>query len=160
MSFSGTGNFAQDFIVALGVAAAVTVVFTVMVCFLAQCGPRMFGKVDKKERWFEPSLEEGQIQSELPLVQGTSHPDWNTNSNSIAKPTEIPHAKEFAIDNKYERHSSACAPRPEVVVADFSVQKEKYRRRERRNGRVWCYREYENCVNARAGYRSSTSHRN
>ncbi|KAI1637275.1 hypothetical protein F4809DRAFT_640695 [Biscogniauxia mediterranea] len=100
MSFSGTGNFAQDFIVALGVAAAVTVVFMIMVCVLAQCGPRMFGRIDKKERWFEPSLEEGKIQSEPPLVQGTSHPNSNTNSNSdsnsIPKPTEIPHTKEFA----------------------------------------------------------------
>ncbi|KAI0602386.1 hypothetical protein F4775DRAFT_238451 [Biscogniauxia sp. FL1348] len=102
MSFSGTGNFAQDFIVALGVAAAVTVVFMTMVCVLAQCGPRMFGRVDKKERWFEPSLEEGQVQKELPFVQGTSHPDSNassnsdSNSNSIPKPTENAHTKEFA----------------------------------------------------------------
>ncbi|KAI5925971.1 hypothetical protein F4810DRAFT_617434 [Camillea tinctor] len=82
MSFSGTGNFAQDFIVALGVAAAVTVVFMTMVCVLAQCGPRIFGRVDKKERWFEPSLEEGQIEKELPFVGGTSHPNPNPNTNS------------------------------------------------------------------------------
>ncbi|KAI1506388.1 hypothetical protein F5X99DRAFT_403753 [Biscogniauxia marginata] len=84
-----SGNFAQDFVIALGVAAAVTVVFLTLVCVLAQCGPRMLGRIDKKERWFEPALEEGHIgsqKSDLPFVQGSgnSHP----NSSELTHPSK------------------------------------------------------------------------
>lgn len=77
-------DFAKQFIIAIVVAVVVTVVVLTLVCVFAQCGPRMFGRVDRKERWFSPTLEEGQVSegqvseghhSELPLVAGNSHPE-------------------------------------------------------------------------------------
>ncbi|KAI0025174.1 hypothetical protein F4780DRAFT_775175 [Xylariomycetidae sp. FL0641] len=63
-----SGNFAKDFVVALGVAAGATIALTIMVCVLAQCGPRMCGKIDSKERWLEASAEEGIVQHQAPPV--------------------------------------------------------------------------------------------
>ncbi|KAI0010530.1 hypothetical protein F4779DRAFT_616499 [Xylariaceae sp. FL0662B] len=67
-----SGNFAKDFIIALAVTAAVTVAFLALICVFAQCGPRMCGRIDRKERWFQPSLEEEQLQ-ELPLERASSN---------------------------------------------------------------------------------------
>ncbi|KAI5863556.1 hypothetical protein GGS23DRAFT_596729 [Durotheca rogersii] len=63
-----SGNFQQDFIIAITVGIIVTVVVLTLLCVLAQCGPRMCGRIDSKERWFSPSVEEGH-QHELPLIQ-------------------------------------------------------------------------------------------
>ncbi|KAI1089937.1 hypothetical protein F5B19DRAFT_465265 [Rostrohypoxylon terebratum] len=60
-------NFKNQLIIGLAVGAVITVVVLTLVCVLAQCGPRMCGRIDRKERWFEPTLEEGHIQ-ETPLV--------------------------------------------------------------------------------------------
>ncbi|KAI0384885.1 hypothetical protein F5Y04DRAFT_247999 [Hypomontagnella monticulosa] len=66
-TFKVNGNFARDFAIAIGVAAAVTVVVLTIVCVLAQCGPRIFGRVTRRENWFGRRVEEG-TQQELPLV--------------------------------------------------------------------------------------------
>lgn len=66
------GNFLKDFIIALAVGSVATVLILTLVCVLAQCGPRIFGRVTRREHWFGSTLEEGHPQ-ELPLVTGTSH---------------------------------------------------------------------------------------
>ncbi|KAI6092939.1 hypothetical protein F4821DRAFT_223598 [Hypoxylon rubiginosum] len=65
------GNFLKDFIIALAVGSVATILILTLVCILAQCGPRMFGRVTRRERWFGSTLEEG--HRELPLVPGSSH---------------------------------------------------------------------------------------
>ncbi|KAI2632442.1 hypothetical protein GGS26DRAFT_590881 [Hypomontagnella submonticulosa] len=65
-SFKVNGNFAKDFVIAIAVAAVVTVVVLTIICVLAQCGPRIFGRVTRRENWFGPRIEEG-TQQELPL---------------------------------------------------------------------------------------------
>lgn len=71
-SFKVNGNFAKDFVIAIAVAAVVTVVVLTIICVLAQCGPRIFGRVTRRENWFGPRIEEG-TQQELPLVGDHYH---------------------------------------------------------------------------------------
>lgn len=65
-------DFKKQLIIGLAVGSVITVVVLTIVCVLAQCGPRMCGLIDRKERWFEPTLEEGNIQ-EAPLVPPMVH---------------------------------------------------------------------------------------
>ncbi|KAI0853936.1 hypothetical protein F5Y00DRAFT_224027 [Daldinia vernicosa] len=70
-SMTVNGNFLKDFIIAIAVAAVSTIVLLLIICLLAQCGPRLFTKVRRREEWLSPTLEEGyqdQSQPELPLV--------------------------------------------------------------------------------------------
>ncbi|KAI0965387.1 hypothetical protein F4678DRAFT_467572 [Xylaria arbuscula] len=48
-----TGNFATDFAIAIGVAAAGTIAALILFCVLAQCGPKLCGFRRKDERWLE-----------------------------------------------------------------------------------------------------------
>ncbi|KAI0885410.1 uncharacterized protein GGS22DRAFT_163647 [Annulohypoxylon maeteangense] len=64
-------DFKNQLIIGLAVGCVITVVVLTLVCVLAQCGPRMCGRIDRKERWFEPTLEEGHVQ-ERPLVPAMS----------------------------------------------------------------------------------------
>ncbi|KAI2783272.1 hypothetical protein F4815DRAFT_442719 [Daldinia loculata] len=69
-SMTVNSNFLKDFIIAIAVAAVSSVVLLTIICLLAQCGPRMFTKVRRREEWLSPTLEEGyqdQSQPELPL---------------------------------------------------------------------------------------------
>ncbi|KAI8634429.1 hypothetical protein F5Y19DRAFT_470616 [Xylariaceae sp. FL1651] len=52
------GNFARDFPIAIGVAAAGTIGVLILVCVFAHCGTRLCG-LRNKDRWFESRLEEG-----------------------------------------------------------------------------------------------------
>ncbi|KAH8204530.1 hypothetical protein TruAng_001304 [Truncatella angustata] len=53
------GNFTRDFIVGLAAAAGATIAFTIIVCFLALCGPDLIGrccmgrKRHHQEHWFD-----------------------------------------------------------------------------------------------------------
>ncbi|KAI2463518.1 hypothetical protein F4781DRAFT_416402 [Annulohypoxylon bovei var. microspora] len=63
-------DFKNQLIIGLAVGCVVTVVVITLLCVLAQCGPRMCGRIDRKERWFQPTLEEGHVHEapEAPLV--------------------------------------------------------------------------------------------
>lgn len=69
------GNFARDFIIGLSVAAAVTIVFTILVCVCAQCGPSIIGRYcfgrrrPSEEEWFEPDPYE---KRHFPFVQSSN----------------------------------------------------------------------------------------
>jgi hypothetical protein len=68
-------NFAKDFIIGLAVAAAATIVFTILVCACALCGPSLIGRCcfgrarHPEENWFDARDEE---KRNYPFVQSNN----------------------------------------------------------------------------------------
>ncbi|KAI8964716.1 hypothetical protein F5Y11DRAFT_345170 [Daldinia sp. FL1419] len=84
-SMTVNSSFLKDFIIAIAVAAVSTVVVLTIVCLLAQCGPRFFPRIRRREQWLSPTLEEGyhgQSHPDLPLVPSVNERenviDWLT----------------------------------------------------------------------------------
>lgn len=73
-----SGNFARDFIIALAIAASATVVFTILICVCAQCGPQLFGFTPGRERWFNSSKETSMDEEKnflfVQSTQALTHP--------------------------------------------------------------------------------------
>ncbi|KAI1411204.1 hypothetical protein F5Y13DRAFT_191480 [Hypoxylon sp. FL1857] len=115
MSISVNNDFEKSLIVGLAVGSVVTVVVLTLVCVLAQCGPRMCGRIDRKERWFEPTLEEGYAQ-EAPLVPTNSDSEKIRDRNM----TNLPLSK-YRVTACTRRRTTSSATYAVSARADLAI---------------------------------------
>ncbi|KAJ3579310.1 hypothetical protein NPX13_g1251 [Xylaria arbuscula] len=66
-------SFGTDFAIAIGVAAAGTIVALILVCTLAHCGPRLCG-MGRKDQWFASDVEKHEVPGpNSPFITSGEH---------------------------------------------------------------------------------------